>query len=127
MNSTTKHAVSALAAGLAAACLSTVSAAPAHADGRTCVSEAEYQNIRWSPRPPTVGKVHDHFDTKGVVEWRYENGRRIDVGRSYVKCPEWNGGRGRVQVSFDNYSWDSLMRVYAMAPSPRGGWVVPWA
>ncbi|QIK66532.1 hypothetical protein G7072_09365 [Nocardioides sp. HDW12B] len=127
MKRTTQHAVSALATGLAATSLALVGAAPAHADGRTCVSEAEYQDIRWAPRPPTMGKVRDHFDTKGVVVWRWSNGPDTEVTRSYVKCPEWNGGRGRVQVFFNDYSWDGLMRVDGMAPAPRGDWVFPWS
>lgn len=128
MNRTVQHAVSALVTGVAVASLGVVTASPAHADGRSCVSEAEYQNIRWSPRPPTMGKVRDHFDTKGVLVDRwYPGGGRIDTVRSYVKCPEWNRGRGRVHVHFDNYSWDGLMRVWAMAPSAYNNWVYPWS
>lgn len=121
-----KHLVIALVSALTAAMLGIVTAAPAQADGRSCVSEAEYQNIRWTSPPATMGRVHDHFDTKGVLEERwFGSGGREDVVRSYVKCPEWNRGRGRVHVWFDNYSHDWRMRVYAMAPNASGNWVYP--
>ena len=94
-----KHLVIALVSALTAAMLGIASAAPAHADGRSCVSESEYQNIRWTSPPATMGRVHDHFDTRGVLEWRTSSGGgNEDVIRSYVKCPEWNRGRGRVHV-----------------------------
>lgn len=99
---------------------------PAHADGRTCVSEEEYQNIRWRHPPATMGRVNDHFDTRGVIRERwYGSGNNTDVIRTYVKCPEWNRGRGRVHVWFDNYSWDWRMRVYAIAPNAQRNWVFP--
>lgn len=76
--------------------------APAEAaDTPGCVTEREFLTVY---RHETVASVNDHFDTGGLLvdETWTRNGH--DVVRSYRKCAGFDGGRGRVGVSFDNYS-----------------------
>ena len=100
--------------------LGVVTAAPAAADQRPCVSGTEFQDVwhgwpTYTGRPATMGQVNDHFDTRGFIldTWGPSNAR--DVVRAYPKCPEW--GPGYAVVWFDNYSFNWQQRVYAMAPS----------
>ena len=100
-----KRAFLAMTALLAVAVLTTLVAAPAHADSgdqRPCVTMSEYYRVH---RGMTQAQVHDIFDTVGHYQayysdpgWVYER----DIYRDYATCGRWNGGR-RIELNFDNY------------------------
>lgn len=114
--------ITVLSTAMLAVGIGLVSAAPAVADERPCVSQLEYQDVRfgwptYSGRPAAMGQVTDHFDTRGFILEAWGSWSRRDVVRAYPKCPEW--GPGYAVVWYDNYSYDWRQRVYGMAPSIR--------
>jgi len=84
------------------------------------VTLSEYQTVY---RHYTMARVADHFDTGGsyVDGYYWSNGDQYVV-RSYRKCRSFDGGRGHVGVSFDNYTaqnagyYDGRMRLYDKWP-----------
>jgi hypothetical protein len=101
---------------LIAACVlvtSTALAAPAQAETPGCVTQYE---LYLAKRGMTKAQVHRIFDTTGVVTHSFVTpGYGYDEYRSYRKCRGFDGGRDRVLVAFDDYTFSvrNELRVWA--------------
>lgn len=103
-----------------------MTASPAQADQRPCVSQAEYNHVitRNYRTAWTMAKVQDHFDIAGV--WIAQDGWEpgiTDVVRQYRKCSGWAADSGTrvVGVWFRDYGfWDR--KFHAWAKNPNTGW-----
>lgn len=90
-----------LLAGLVAVTGLFVVAPPASATPG-CVTEFELFSAK---RSMTKSQVHDIFDTSGRVFDTWVGPEGYDEVRTYRKCPGFDGGRSRVVVWYDTYSY----------------------